>query len=450
MSGSAIPVLFVTFHFPPDVEVGGKRAAFFCKHLPHFGVRPIVLTVKEQLYPKTDASFPLPPSLQVERTDLHRTPADWYMGAKRRLIASRREGQRQDQPTVGPKVGSNQREATSLRRSLLALLDIPDSYWGWYWPAVRAGARLVRRHRPHAIVSTAPPYTSHLIAGHLAKKFGIAWIADYRDLWLDLDVWGWSRRVPVWRDRLDHWLERAWIHRASLVTSTTDASAEVLASRYPDEPAAKFVTLTNGFDDGAPPTVSQRATPGSQLVLHSGTLYGGRTVDTLCLAIAELVRSKRVDPKDFKLLFLGNNKPSIEAAARARTPELFENGCIEFRPPVPWAEAQRIAQEASALLVVQGDHPIAIPAKFYEYLQVGKPIFALVREGALSRMMESTRVGFWAEPEDVSRIAEGLYATLRMPDRSAADAAAISERFHYRVLTARLAEHIHRVTQARA
>lgn len=446
MSGSDIPVLFVAYHFPPDAAVGGKRAAGFCRYLPAFQIRPLVVTVKEQFYGGVDTSFPLSAGLQIERTDVHSTPADWYTTWKRRLIGSPHDIGQARTPGDGQSAPPSEPDAAGfLRRNALSLLDIPDAYWGWYWPAVRASSRIIRRERVRAVISSSPPLTPHLIAGHLARKFKLPWIADFRDVWLDL--WNTYRRIPQWRKRLDLALQDSWVRRADLVLCSTDASRDVFVEHYSKEPPAKFVTLTNGFDDIATATTQQPLAPGLQLVLHTGNLYGGRTVDTLCQAVAELVDSKRVNASTFKLLFLGNKDARIEAAARATTPDLFLSGCVEFRPAVPWAEAQRAVSGATVLLVVQGGQPVAVPAKFYEYLQTGKPIFALVCEGALSRMIESAGAGSWSDPRDVSRIADTLYAALRMPQRTAEQQAAISNRFHYRSLTAQLSEHIRRVTR---
>ena len=60
---------------------------------------------------------------------------------------------------------------------------------------------------------------------------------------------------------------------------------------------------------------------------------------------------------------------------------------VEFRPPVSWKAAQ--AELAAAdMLLVQGDHPTAIPAKFFEYLQTGKPILGIGQGGALKDIIE--------------------------------------------------------------
>src|SRR5262249_7121798 len=71
-------VLFVSYCFPPDAQVGGLRSARFCKYLPEFGLRPIVLTIQEQLHENLDHEFPLNRETRVERTEAIATPLQLY------------------------------------------------------------------------------------------------------------------------------------------------------------------------------------------------------------------------------------------------------------------------------------------------------------------------------------------------------------------------------------
>src|SRR6516164_1301566 len=71
-------VLFISYCFPPDAQVGGLRLARFCKYLPEFGFRPIVLTVQERLYENIDHEFPWNRETRVERTEATATPLQLY------------------------------------------------------------------------------------------------------------------------------------------------------------------------------------------------------------------------------------------------------------------------------------------------------------------------------------------------------------------------------------
>ncbi len=385
-----LSVLVVTYFFPPDSEVGGKRMARFCRYLPEFGVRPVVLTVKQDYAGEIDNSFATPSGLQIERTPVLGTPLTWYAGWKRRLRpGGTPAGTEQARTAVAPRPGS-------LRRNVMALLQTPDKFWGWYRPAVRAGAELIKKESIDVILSSGPPWTSHLVARRLRKTYGVPWIADFRDAWVS-DTW--RQDLPRWRNSIDYRFEASCISRADLILCTTDALRESFLRNYPCLPSDKFAALTNGFDDPTILPKSDSSQVGKRVLLHLGDLYAGRRVDTFCQAVADLVDAGKIDSSCFSAVFMGNNDTEIEAAARLRTPELIRKKCIEFRSRVGWQEAQRALNSADVLLIFQGNHRLAVPAKTYEYLQTGKPILALVQKGALSDLLESTGSGLWADPE---------------------------------------------------
>ena len=425
-----LKVLVIAFNFPPDGEVGARRVAGFCRYLHEFGIQPIVLTVEERFYRVQDETVPVPQGVPVVRTSFV-NPLGWYRRLRIHTPRNRKLSVAQEQKEVPSAVT----KSSFLRHQLLTLLDTPDEYWGWYFPAIRAAEELIRTQPIAAVLSTGPPWTPHLIARHLRKKHHIPWLADFRDPWTS-DPWRCS--VPQWRQRIDRRLEASCLRWADLVLSVTDGMRVMFAEQYPGS-AAKFVTLTNGFDGSnsiKPRTSSQSS---QRLFLHLGKLYGGRRIDTFCKALANLIQIGMIDPAKIKFLFVGENDPAIVAGAQQVAPELLRNNCIEFRPTVPWDEAQRLLDRADVLLIFQGDHRCGVTAKFYEYLQTGKPIFAMVTQGDLSAMLKTTCSGVWAEPNDPEDIARKFMDALNLPMRSSEELERLKQLYHFRSLTERLA-----------
>lgn len=147
-----------------------------------------------------------------------------------------------------------------------------------------------------------------------------------------------------------------------------------------------------------------------------------------------------------KVLFVGANDPAIVASARQVAPELLQNNCIEFRPRVAWDEAQRFLGRADVLVIFQGDHSRAVPLKFYEYLQTGKPIFAMVKQGDLSAMLKTTGSGIWADPNDPEDIASKFMDALNLPVRLSEEVERLTQLYHFRSLSEKLAGWIRTLT----
>ncbi len=189
---------------------------------------------------KSTIALPLLPGFRLNVLLSKVLRSTLYAGWKRRLRpGGTPAGTEQARTAVAPRPGS-------LRRNVMALLQTPDKFWGWYRPAVRAGAELIKKESIDVILSSGPPWTSHLVARRLRKTYGVPWIADFRDAWVSNT---WRQDLPRWRNSIDYRFEASCISRADLILCTTDALRESFLRNYPCLPSDKFAALTNGFDD---------------------------------------------------------------------------------------------------------------------------------------------------------------------------------------------------------
>jgi glycosyltransferase involved in cell wall biosynthesis len=327
-----------------------------------------------------------------------------------------------------------------LRRQIRALLDFPDRCWGWYFPAKKAAAQLIKDEKIDVIFSSGPPWIPHLIAQSLKAKYQLPWVADFRDPWARLLP---EKKAPAWSQGVSEKLEDRCIEAADLVICNTERLRQAYQNGYGQVDGSKFRTLTNGFEDSRVP-YEVRPSSGKRIFLHLGSIYGLRRIDTFLQAIAELTRSGRLDSNSFQLIFQGQVSYDFIAAAEQSCPNLMRNGCLQFRPRVSWEEAQKILAGADRLLLFQGNHELQVPAKFYEYLPTGIPIFAVTEKGALTDVLESSGSGLWATPGDPREIAERFVEVLRLPRRTPEYLAHnLNGKFCYRELASQLAGWVH-------
>ena len=231
------------------------------------------------------------------------------------------------------------------------------------------------------------------------------------------------------------------MRHADRVICNTSRLRELFMSAYPALPPEKFAVITNGFDEAAVAPSSAREPRSTKLCLHTGWLYSGRRIDTFCEAVASLVRSGRIAPGSLRIVFLGDADAGLAAAARQRAPELFAQGMAEFQSRIDWQRAQEMMWNADILLLFQGSMPLQVPAKFFDYLPTGKPIFAVVVQGALSELLDSTGAGLWAGPDDTPGIAAQFERLLSWPAQAPPERREDwRRRFHYRNLAGHLAE----------
>lgn len=425
----------VAYNFPPDAEVGAKRIARLCRYLPQFDINPVVVTIEERFNHTNDASFPVPPGVRVIRTAPMVHPVDRYIAWRNGAKAGRHPISKNAPPVLPAQNAANlKRKEPRLRNAILSVLEFPDHYWGWYSPAIRTISRLVKEEQFSLILSTAPPWTSHLIARQIKLRHKVPWIADFRDSWTS-DVWF---GPPAWHKMLARKLERKCVHDADLILCVTNGIRRQFIEHYPELDQLKFVTLTNGFD-GVLTTPQRREKNAPMVCLHLGELYRGRRIDTLCQAVLQLVGTGKLKFTDIKIVCVGPADPAILESARQSGSELLENDVLQFRPRVSYEEGQRLLAAADILLVLQGNHR-GVSAKFFEYLQSGKPVLAIAKEGDLTQLIDDTHCGLWADSENVPDIATKFDAMTRFPSRAPGEIKLLEDRFHFRSLAGRLAK----------
>ena len=146
------------------------------------------------------------------------------------------------------------------------------------------------------------------------------------------------------------------------------------------------------------------------MLLHAGTLYGGRSPEPLIRAVAS-VRAQHEEGRRLRLRFLGSTGfPGVDLEALCSSLGLQD--VVEFLPRVDRAASLKEMQRASALVILQGGTAMAIPGKLYEYLAVGRPVLALAEPGEMTSLITSNHLGVVAAPNDSTEIERALVALL--------------------------------------
>jgi glycosyltransferase involved in cell wall biosynthesis len=405
-------VLLVSYHFPPDASVGGFRCQKFAKYLPAHGWTPQVLTVRERYHPLQDAGR----LRDIARVEIHRTrmlpsPLTVLLGARNALLRALGRGDLLDRRlAANARMTFDQRDrpteglAARLRRLVLSTGRMPDNQVGWVGPAVLTALRLRRRRSIRAVFTSGPPHSAHLVGLWLKRLSGIAWVADLRDPWVD------SPQVPAGlrsglSDRLEARMERAVIRAADHVVLLTDHLRDSLRQRYPEEPAEKFVTITNGFDGQDFAALPPIAPEPVFTVVHAGTLYYRRSPQALIAALGALVASGRIPRADIQVVFAGEIADGHDIAGLAASGPLA--GVVRITGSLPHAEALAWMRRADLLCLFAQGQMEQIPAKAFEYLAAGAPILAVTGEGATSDLI--VKAGGTAVPDEAWAIEEAVH-----------------------------------------
>lgn len=372
-------VLLVAFHFPPAAMGSGHlRTLGFARYLPDFGWKPLVLSALPMAYPRT---------LPIQA------------GAIPNGCIVRR--------AFAPDISRH----LAIRGHYPGILAQPDRWALWRPAAVAAGLRMIRRFRVDALWSTYPIMSAHCIAHALHRQTGLPWIADFRDPVATSVEPGNPHSFAS-----QHRWETRIIHTASRVVLTTPGACAAYAKRYPEaKDRGRFSVIQNGFDEAIftdLPESSPRA--GRPLLLvHSGMLYAqGRNPRAFFEALANLKSKRALDAGTTRIRLRASGS---DAAYRAELATLGIDNLVELAPPISNHAALEEQARADGLLLFQGaEFDRQIPAKLYEYLRIGRPIFAAVSEaGDTAKLLRRTGGAELAPIDSPEQIATKFVAFTR-------------------------------------
>ena len=370
-------VLIIAYYWPPAGGPGVQRWLKFSKYLPDNGWAPTLLVPAGAAYPVLDPSLEkdVPEHLEVHRVPILE-PYEFAMkvfsskGGAERLGSSKSDD-------VGQ--GFAKRLMLWCRGNLL----LPDPRVLWRRRAGRRALDLIRKaaldgHPFEAVVTTGPPHSIHLIGLDLKRRTGLPWLADFRDLWREMDYL--EDFLPTNRTRRKHaQLERAVVAGADAITYTSPGTKASLMQNAPEVTEERFHLVYNGWD---PADLANQSVEGAAGGLpddgvlhlgHFGSLFPTRDAPGLWRAIRHWNAGNVNGRSKVHLDLVGSISPPVRASIEAlMSPEEWtDHGYVSHGAAVD------MMQRMDALLLIQNDNATgqrAIPGKAFEYLAAGRPM----------------------------------------------------------------------------
>ena len=425
-------VLMLAYYFPPQNAIGAARPSRFVRYLRRLGT------------PVSVVCSPLPkPGSRYEERPSTAMPQGGQDGGQG--IGASDEAQAIRVPSAFPECGQRRLDAISrLLQGVQRVLLPYDDRLAWLPYACAAASAEVRPGT--VLVSTHPPVVTHLAALALKRRTGRPWIADFRD-----PLRGNPSRTALRAGLIDRATEWLVIQQADAVIANTDASAAMLARRYPAW-AGKVSTIWNGFDPEDRMEPLPRADRARRVMSHVGSLYGARTPLPFVACLNRLIEGGAIPPGTIQFRQVGYSDPECLDPAEPAYQALQTHGCLHVVTHiVPQREARQEMLTADWLLLLDMNETnpgVQIPAKTFEYIRACRPILALTTPGsstervlALSGIPHAC-IDFAAAPE---RFDAEILAFLRRPSSDVTPSARFWSEFDASRQTAALSALIDRV-----
>ena len=388
-------VLVITYYWPPAGGPGVQRALKFCKYLPQFGWRPVVLTVADGEYPAIDESL-----MQDISSDLavYKSASLEPFSVYRRLLGRRREEKISTFVlTEDSQGGIMQRLAAFVRGNLF----IPDGRIGWKPFAVKRGMGVIRGEKIDLIFSTAPPMTAHLIAKTLARQSGLPWVADFRDPWTDVFYYHNLKRMrpALWLDRR---LERSVLRAADAVAAVSPTIKRLLQLKAEN----RYFVVPNGYDEADFDGIEPLPDDGKRHIVHTGHLAVNQNPAALWRALRRHI--DRSAPHNISIDFYG----SIHQDVRNSLADSELLPFCQFYGYQPHREVVAAMKRAALLFFVVPETAYAkgIPtSKLLDYIGAGRPILGIgPTDGDAAEILRQCGLGEMVEAGDEQQVLKGL------------------------------------------
>ena len=261
-------VLFITYYWPPSGKASLQWPLKISKHLPSLGWMPSVLTVDEDTFTQKDETFltEIPRNVNVIKARSYE-PFDIY----KRFI-----GKRKDDQLVASETISNENRGFAHRLSIWIRMNIfiPDARVGWYFPAVKNGAKYLSNEKVEAIISIGPPHTTHLVGKKLSSQFKIPHIPVLIDPWVDISYYKNFKRSRITLS-IDNRFEKSVLENARKIVFVTETMKADYVKKYPFI-KEKSNVLYWGFseeDFNLSPRMSTRKASDEEIILHAGNIF---------------------------------------------------------------------------------------------------------------------------------------------------------------------------------
>lgn len=368
---SSQKVLVIAYYFPPMGLSGVQRTLKFVKYLPEFGWQPIVLTTNSGSYYAYDDTLisELDDSVKIYRTEEKQK--------KKFSFPS----------TTVQKIG----------RFVNGLVRQPDSKIGWKKKAISLAEKIIEEEKPDVIFSTAPPFTSHLVAAELADKYEIPLVLDYRDQWYGNPF---NSMPTVFHKHHNKKLEESVLYKSKKIIVISREQKEKLLKNYNLLQHNDINIVTHGYDREDFENISSEKLRDEFVITHSGLFQDNRNPKPFFKAFKKLV-DKHGDNVKLRLVGLmrKNHLRQIKSLKIENNIELVGN--------VSHSQAVEYLINSDVLWILQNDD-VRTPGKLYEYFGAKKPILATMPKSYMRDLAVESGIALTADPTDSDDIYKAL------------------------------------------
>lgn len=282
----------------------------------------------------------------------------------------------------------------------------------------REATGVVSRLDADLVFATSTPLTVGIPGMKGARRLGVPFVFEVRDLWPDVAIALEVVRNPllIWyARRLEHKIYRA---ARRIIALSPGMKEGIVRTGYPAE---RVTIVPNGCDldlfvpTEAPLDDERFGPPGDFRLIFTGAHGLANGLDAVLDAVAEL---KRRGVSGIRFVFLGTGSQKGRLMQRSRDEGLDE--LTSWVDPIPKIELARVLPRMDVGMMILKNLPDfyygTSPNKFFDYIASGLPVLNNY-PGWLAGMIEERGCGVVVPPDDPRAFADAVLNLRENPQR---------------------------------
>ena len=374
-------IMFITPFFAPFNSIGAVRTTRTAEKLIDFGCDVQVIVATDLPFPENlDTTFPKDMIHSARWWDFE-AQIRTFFGAKNKSSLQLRSNSRTNNSTI----------KVFFKKVSRQFVPVPDKFIGWYFYAKREAERVIEtKGRPDIIYASSSPYTSHIVASALSKKYSIPWVAELRDLWAE------NHYKP--KGIIGSKIEKIVLKSAASIITVSEPLAEKLREKY-FQPVHVIYNAYDEADFNSPLTKSDRKI---KKIVYTGSLHAEEQDPTpIFKAFSDSSELRR----DFVIEFYGYHLAIIETLVN----KMGLHNCVKFHGPISRKEALLKQQDADILLFLPWNNPRQkgiLTGKLFEYIGAKRPILSIGKSSNdAAKIIIDNNFGYSAsEPDEIKNL----------------------------------------------
>lgn len=365
-------ILFIHYYFPPVGTIGTIRNYNMALQISKLFSEAFLITIKNKPYLMNeymDTDF-------VERHEVSNYDYRWLINLF----------------TRGKNVKTRGYKRYLLTRFMIRLSDtypfnllMGEGSWFYIRNAVKLASQLIEKQKITHLYSSFRPIADHVIASKLKKKYPeLIWIADYRDLPVDL-----NRKNTFFPELQDRY-HKHMVQHAEWVLTVSEGLKKKLDTYHPE-----VVLVRSGLHH---PVIQPEINPQNDkfTLVYTGSIYKEhQDLNILFSALKSLIAEKMVDPEKFLVVYAGMDKFWWEKHLRAHGLEMIG----ENKAFLTLSDSIQLQHNSHINILLSWSGPFTtgvLTGKLYEYLTAGKPILCIVngkKDPEIESLFEQLKAG---------------------------------------------------------